>query len=168
MQMKTKRWAVMGLSATLLLAGAGSVFAFSEQPVQAVHAKKAVHIAKDIHSGDVNKKASQPNDIYDGPQDLIFDGPGAAFLNNPQLFSLLQMDAATLKQALDSGKSVLDVAASKNVSEKQVIDVIVQAQVKVQQQAEKDGKVPPTPIDELIRGIELKVKQVVEHRGAWE
>ncbi|OXS68196.1 hypothetical protein B1B04_21500 [Lysinibacillus sp. KCTC 33748] len=55
-----------------------------------------------------------------------------AFLNNKDLFSLLNMNTTELKQELITGKSVVEIASSKNGSTQEVIVDIAKAQKEVQ------------------------------------
>ncbi|MGN7402518.1 hypothetical protein ACTHO0_21945 [Cytobacillus praedii] len=89
-----------------------------------------------------------------------------AFINDEQLFSLLKMNPTELKQELAKGKSVVEIAASKNVSKQQVIDVIAKTQVERQIQAEQNGEIPKNnqSTEQLIKAIEPKVLQVIEHK----
>ncbi|WP_235847637.1 sigma factor [Paenibacillus tuaregi] len=59
-----------------------------------------------------------------------------AFLNDEKLFTLLNISGAELKQELTKGKSVAEVAASKNISKQQVIDVISKTQVDLQNEGD--------------------------------
>lgn len=89
-----------------------------------------------------------------------------AFLNDEKLFSLLKMNPTELKQELAKGKSVVEIAASNNVSKQQVIDVIAKTQVERQIQAEQNGEIPKKnqSTEQLIKVIEPKVLQVIEHK----
>ncbi|MED3552564.1 hypothetical protein [Cytobacillus praedii] len=89
-----------------------------------------------------------------------------AFINDELLFSLLKMNPTELKQELAKGKSVVEIAASKNVSKQQVIDVIAKTQVESQIQAEQNGEIPKNnqSTEQLIKAIEPKVLQVIEHK----
>lgn len=87
------------------------------------------------------------------------------FLNDEKLFSLLKMSPTDLKQELAKGKSVVEVAASKNVSKQQVIDVIAKTQVEKQVQGEQNGATLSNRAKEqMMKGIEPKVLQVIEHK----
>ncbi|MBV6713342.1 hypothetical protein [Paenibacillus chitinolyticus] len=99
----------------------------------------------------------------DGKPDYFADD----FLNDAKLFSLLKISPAELKQELAKGKSVVEVAASKQVSKQQVIDVIAKTQVDGQIQGEKNGDVPPgnRSIEQMLKAIEPKVLQVIEHKN---
>jgi len=89
-----------------------------------------------------------------------------AFINDEKLFSLLKMNPTELKQELAKGKSVVEIAASKNVSKRQVIDVIAKTQVERQFQAEQNGEIPKNnhSTEQLLKAIEPKVLQVIEHK----
>lgn len=89
-----------------------------------------------------------------------------AFINDEKLFSLLKMNPTELKQELAKGKSIVEIAASKNVSKQQVIDVIAKTQVESQIQAEQNGEVPKNNLstEQLLKAIEPKVLQVIEHK----
>lgn len=89
-----------------------------------------------------------------------------AFINDDKLFSLLKMDPTELKQELAKGKSIVEIAASKNVSKQQVIDVIAKTQVERQIQAEQNGEIPKNnhSTEQLLKAIEPKVLQVIEHK----
>ncbi|MEH6944147.1 hypothetical protein [Bacillus sp. JJ722] len=89
-----------------------------------------------------------------------------AFLNDEKLFSLLKISPTELKQELSNGKSVVEIAASKNVSKQQVIDVIAKTQVEGQIQAEQNGEIPKNnrSKEQLLKAIEPKVLQVIEHK----
>ncbi|MBP1989762.1 hypothetical protein [Paenibacillus eucommiae] len=88
------------------------------------------------------------------------------FLNDAKLFSLLKISPAELKQELATGKSVVEIAASKNISKQQVIDVIAQTQVDAQIQGENIGDVPKSnrSNEQMLKAIEPKVLQVIEHK----
>ncbi|WKT79268.1 hypothetical protein [Lysinibacillus fusiformis] len=85
-----------------------------------------------------------------------------SFLNDEKLFSLLKISPTKLKQELAKGKSVVEIAASKNVSKKQVIDVIAQTQAEGQIQGENNDDVPSS--EQMIKAVEPKVLQVIEHK----
>lgn len=88
------------------------------------------------------------------------------FLNDEKLFSLLKMSPTDLKQELAKGKSVVEVAASKNVSKQQVIDVIAKTQVEKQVQGEQNGATLSNRAKEqMMKEIEPKVVSVIEHKN---
>ncbi|MED3803173.1 hypothetical protein P4562_14710 [Lysinibacillus xylanilyticus] len=82
------------------------------------------------------------------------------FLNNQDLFFLLNMNTIELKQELATGKSVVEFASSKNISTQGVIEIIANAQKEVQL---KGGETEKT-IEEYYKSIELKVLQVIEYK----
>ncbi|MFE0554968.1 hypothetical protein ACFW1P_03400 [Paenibacillus sp. NPDC058910] len=89
-----------------------------------------------------------------------------AYLNDDKLFSLLNMSPTELKQELAKGKSVVEIAASKNISKQQVVDVIAKTQVDLQIQAEANGEVPNNNLsnEQMLKAIEPKVLQVIEYK----
>ncbi|MBX4148797.1 hypothetical protein [Paenibacillus lautus] len=89
-----------------------------------------------------------------------------AFLNDDKLFSLLNISPIELKQELAKGKSVVEIAASKNVSKQQVMDVIAKTQVEAQLQSENNGEVPKNnrSYEQQLKAIEPKVLQVIEYK----
>ncbi|MFF0830519.1 hypothetical protein ACFYU8_26705 [Brevibacillus sp. NPDC003359] len=101
----------------------------------------------------------------DGKPDYTADN----FLNNEKLFSLLKMSPTELKEEIAKGKSVVEIAASKNISKQQVIDVIAKTQAEVQLQ---DGKNKVTISDDLLKqmmkAVEPKVLHVIEHKTETE
>ena len=113
-------------------------------------------------SEQVNEISNQEKKVYVKAEEGILKGFGAGMLNNAKLCELLQMDAAELQKELDTGKTVIEVAASKNVSEKEVNDVIIQAQVETQLKAveNKEPGITAPPKDELAELISKKVQQV--------
>lgn len=84
------------------------------------------------------------------------------FLNNQDLFSLLNMNAAELKQELATGKSVVEIASSKNISTQEVIKVIAKAQKEVQ----FEGEETEMTLEEFIKGIEIKILYVIEYKSS--
>lgn len=90
------------------------------------------------------------------------DPTGDNFLNDEKLFALLNMTPQELKQELAKGKSVVEVAASKNVSKQQVIDVIAYTQVLSQ----LNGEVPKDEavLKAMLKQIEPKVTHIIEHK----
>ncbi|MEO2205207.1 hypothetical protein ABGV42_15845 [Paenibacillus pabuli] len=89
-----------------------------------------------------------------------------AYLNDEKLFALLEISPEELKQELAKGKSVVEVAASRNVSKQQVIDVIAKTQADGQIQGEKNGDVPKSnrSNEQMLKAVEPKVLQVIEHK----
>lgn len=88
-----------------------------------------------------------------------------SFLNDENLFSLLQMSPAELKQELAKGASVVEIAASKKISKGQVLDVIATTQAKKQIQTDLQEGVSDDETLEQLKGILApKVTQVIEHK----
>ncbi|WP_289142807.1 hypothetical protein [uncultured Brevibacillus sp.] len=89
------------------------------------------------------------------------------FLNDEKLFALLKISPTELKQELAKGKTVVEIAASKNVTKQQVLDVIAETQARGQLQG--DG-VPITEqsLKEMMKAAEPKVLQMIEHRTETE
>ncbi|MGO4497748.1 hypothetical protein AB4114_17865 [Paenibacillus sp. 2RAB27] len=98
----------------------------------------------------------------DGKPDYFAD----AYLNDANLLSLLQISATELKEELAKGKSVVEIAAAKQISKQQVIDVIAQTQAVLQMQGENNGNTPKSnsSIEQMSKAIEPKVSQVIEHK----
>lgn len=90
-----------------------------------------------------------------------------AYLNDDKLFSLLNMSPIELKQELAKGRSVVEIAASKNVSKQQVVDVIAKTQVDIQIQGEANGEIPSNNLsmEQMLKAIEPKVLQVIEYKS---
>ncbi|RKN86210.1 hypothetical protein D7M11_04155 [Paenibacillus ginsengarvi] len=88
-----------------------------------------------------------------------------AYLNDPELFALLQISPTELKQELAKGKSVVEVAASKHVSKQQVIDVIAKTQVELQIQGESDASKSNRSYEQQLKAIEPKVLQIIEFKS---
>ncbi|MFA4135313.1 MULTISPECIES: hypothetical protein [unclassified Brevibacillus] len=101
----------------------------------------------------------------DGKPDYYADN----FLNDEKLFSLLKMTPTELKEELAKGKSVVEIAAARNISKQQVIDVIAKTQAEGQLQ---NGKNKVTISDDLLKQmmkeIEPKVVHVIEHKTETE
>ncbi|MGF9906563.1 hypothetical protein [Brevibacillus porteri] len=89
------------------------------------------------------------------------------FLNDEKLFALLKISPTELKQELAKGKTVVEIAASKNVTKQQVIDVIAETQARGQLQG--DG-VPITEqsLKEMMKAVEPKVVHIIEHKTETE
>ncbi|MCT1400440.1 hypothetical protein M4D81_15520 [Paenibacillus sp. p3-SID867] len=89
-----------------------------------------------------------------------------AYLNDDKLFSLLNMSPIELKQELAKGRSVVEIAASKNVSKQQIVDVIAKTQVDIQIQGEANGEIPNNNLsmEQMLKAIEPKVLQVIEYK----
>ncbi|NQF14965.1 hypothetical protein HPY31_13695 [Brevibacillus sp. HB1.3] len=92
-----------------------------------------------------------------------------SILNDEKLLALLKMSATELKEELAKGKTVVEIAGSKNVSRQQVIDVIGRTMAEGQLQ---DGKNKVTISDELlkqmIKSSEPKIIPIIEHKTETE
>lgn len=82
-------------------------------------------------------------------------------LNNEELLSLLETDLPTL---LQSEKSVSEIAASKNISKKQIINIILRAQLAEQTKGKEIGEVFIANIlnKQTLSDLVLKIKPIIE------
>lgn len=169
---KTKLFTVLGIS-TALLVGAGTTYAAQKEKNESVKTVRSnqnkqvkttvkAPSAKEIQS--VLKGQPTPSNIKvegffstKGQPDYTAD----YFLNDEKLFSILKINAQELKQELATGKTVVEIAASKNVSKQQVIDVIAKTQVDAQIQG---GNTGDHSMEQMLKDIEPKVLQVIEHK----
>ncbi|OUQ85191.1 hypothetical protein B5G50_28245 [Brevibacillus brevis] len=100
---------------------------------------------------------------FNGKPDYTADN----FLNDEKLFALLKISPTELKQELAKGKTVVEIAASKNVTKQQVIDVIAETQARGQLQG--DGvAITENSLKEMMKAIEPKVLPVIEHKTETE
>ncbi len=101
--------------------------------------------------------------VRDGKPDYTYD----SILNDDKLFSLLKISPTELKEELAKGKSVADIAASKNISKQQVYEVIANTQVEKQMTAEQNGVVPKNnrSKEQRLKEIEPKLLPVIEHKN---
>ncbi|MED1944907.1 MULTISPECIES: hypothetical protein [Brevibacillus] len=89
------------------------------------------------------------------------------FLNDEKLFALLKISPTELKQELAKGKTVVEIAASKNVTKQQVIDVIAETQARGQLQG--DGvAITEKALKEMMKAVEPKVVHIIEHKTETE
>lgn len=87
------------------------------------------------------------------------------FLNDEKLFSLLKMSPTELKEELAKGKSVVEIAASKNISKQQVIDVIAKTQAEGQlSDGKNEGTISDDLLKQMMKAVEPKVVQIIEHK----
>lgn len=159
---KIKLLTVLGISSALLVAAGSSYAAPQEknESVKTVQSEKAP-TTEEIQS--VLEGQPTPSNIKveglfstNGEPDYTAD----YFLNDEKLFSLLEINAQELKQELATGKSVVEIAASKNISRQQVIDVIAKTQLDVQIQGEPENNLSM----EQLKDLETKVVWVIEHK----
>ncbi|KPV59327.1 hypothetical protein QJ48_11700 [Paenibacillus sp. A3] len=99
----------------------------------------------------------------DGKPDYAYD----SILNDDKLFSLLKISPTELKEELAKGKSVADIAASKNISKQQVYEVIANTQIEKQLEAEQNGVVPKSnrSKEQMMKDGELKFLPIIEHKN---
>lgn len=173
---KKNLFTVLSIS-TALLVGTGSAYATQIQKDESVKAVQIVNKeSNEITKQEVNVQVQESKKIptqYSFTDEAFFTRDGQPdyfaneFLNNQDLFSLLNMNGAELKQELATGKSVDEIASSKNVSTQQVIEVIAKAQTTVQIQGEENGEVPKNSasMEQRLKDIEPKVLQVIEHKS---
>ncbi|MDQ0874264.1 putative DNA-binding protein YlxM (UPF0122 family) [Paenibacillus sp. V4I3] len=163
---KTKLFTVLGISAVLLV-GAASAYAANaaqKEVIEVVQTTDKAPTPQEIEA--VLKGEPTPSTIKveglfskDGKPDHTAD----FFLNDEKLISLLKISAQELKQELATGKSVVEIAASRNVSKQQLLDAIGKTQVDAQIQAENKGEVPKSG-STMEKDIAKKVEQVIEHK----
>ena len=167
---KTKLFTVLGIS-TALLVGAGTTYAAQKEKnesvktVQSIKQNKQVKTTvkapttKEIHSilkGQPTSSNIKVEGFFstNGQPDYTAD----YFLNDEKLFSLLKLNAQELKKELAMGKTVVEIAASKNVSKQQVIDAIAQTQAQIQVGNNDDQ------MEQMKKNIEPKVVHIIEHK----
>ncbi|MCR8641102.1 hypothetical protein NV379_00400 [Paenibacillus sp. N1-5-1-14] len=99
----------------------------------------------------------------DGKPDHTYD----SILNDDKLFALLKITPQQLKEELAKGKSVAEIAASKNISKQQVYDVIANTQVDIQLEAEKNGVVPNNnrSKEQMLKEISPKLAPILDHKN---
>lgn len=163
---------------TALLVGAGSTYAAQKEKndsvttnasTENVSVEKTIKAptSKEIESV-LQGEPTPPNIKVEG----LFSTNGKPdytadfYLNDAKLFSLLKISATELKQELAKGKTVVEIAADKNVSKQQVIDVISNTQIDAQIEGEQNGETPKSnrSKEEMLKDIEPKVLQVIEHK----
>ena len=179
---KTKLFTVLGIS-TALLVGAGSSYAAQKEKNESVKTVISIKapITKEIQSVLKGKPTSSSIKVEKKIQSVLKGKPTPSnikveglfstngkpdytadyFLNDEKLFSLLKINAQELKKELATGKTVVEIAASKNVSKQQVINVIAKTQVDAQIQG---GNNDDSSIEQMLKDIEPKVLQVIEHK----
>ncbi|PEA24391.1 hypothetical protein CN923_12665 [Bacillus cereus] len=167
----------LGIS-TALLVGAGSTYAAQKEKNDSVTTKAStenVSVEKTIKAptseeiesvlqGEPTPPSIKVEGLFstNGKPDYTAD----FYLNDAKLFSLLKISATDLKQELAKGKTVVEIAADKNISKQQVIDVISNTQIDVQIEGEQNGETPKSnrSKEEMLKDIEPNVLQVIEHK----
>lgn len=181
---KTKFFTALGIS-TVLLVGAGSAYATQKEKNEVVKATEVAPTTKEkeknavVNTSEIVPTSKEIQSVLKGettPSTIKVDGLFSTngkpdytadyFLNDDKLFSLLSINAQELKQELATGKSVVEIAVSKNVSKQQLIDVIAKRQIDVQIQGENKGDVPKNnrSMEQMLKDIEPKVVQIIEHK----
>jgi uncharacterized protein YidB (DUF937 family) len=87
--------------------------------------------------------------------------------NNPELLSLLKLDAGTLQQNIKSGKSLADIAAGQGVEEQKVIDLLVKQASERLDKAVQAGKLTQAQADEKKKNLQGQIKNRVENKGGF-
>lgn len=156
----------LGIS-TAFLVGGGHTYAKQIQKDESVKSVQVVNTQTDEITKQKSKELSTQFSFND---EAFFTTNGQPdyfandFLNNQDLFALLNMNATELKQELATGKSVVEIAASKNVSTQDVIEVITKAQIEVQLEGE-ETEVTEEMIEDLKVSLKVKVLQVIEYKS---
>src|SRR5256885_2207080 len=78
---------------------------------------------------------------------------------------VLGMSEADVRSALQSGKSLSQLATEKNVDVQKVIDAIKAADTAALKQAVPDGKLPQAQADEMKANLDAHVKDEVNRTG---
>lgn len=157
-----KKNLIIALSiSTAFLVGGGHTYATQIQKDESLKPVQIVNTQTDETTKQENKESPTQ---YSFTDEAFFTTNGQpdyfanSFLNNQSLFSLLNMNATELKQELATGKSIIEIAASKNVSTQQVVEVITKAQSEVQIKEGETG-------EGHLKDIEVKVLHVIEYKS---
>lgn len=151
-----------GISAFLL--GSGHTYA---KQIQKDASVKSAQIVSTQTEETLKQKSKEQQTQFSFTDEAFFTTNGQPdyfandFLNNPDLFSLLNMTPGELKQNLDTGKSVVEIAASKNIATQDVIEVIAKEQLKRQFEGEEEKKAT----EEMIEDLKVKVLHVLEYKN---
>jgi hypothetical protein len=90
-------------------------------------------------------------------------GPSA--MMGDDLEELLGIDHADIHAAHVSGKSLVEIAAVKGVSEDQLIETILAGRKVALQQAVEAGKLAQASADQMLKFMETNIKTMVEAKG---
>lgn len=158
-----KKNLIIAFGISALLVGSGHTYAKQIQKDESVKTAQIVNTQTEETPKQKGKElptqfsfADEAFFTTDGQPDYFAN----VFLNNEDLFSLLDMSARELKQQLDTGKSVVEIAASKNVSKQAVIEVIAKAQIEVQFEGEETKET-----EEMIEDLKVKILHVIEYKS---
>lgn len=152
-----------GISAFLL--GSGHTYAKQIQKDPDASVKSAQIVSTQTEET-IKQKSKEQQTQFSFTDEAFFTTNGQPdyfandFLNNPELFSLLDMTPGELKQNLDTGKSVVEIAASKNISTQDVLEVIAKEQLKRQFEGEEKKET-----EGMIEDLKVKVLHVIEYKS---
>jgi hypothetical protein len=93
---------------------------------------------------------------------------GAGATMGDDLEKLLGIDHADIHAAHVSGKSLVDIAAEKGVSEDKLIQTILNGRKSALDQAVKAGKLTQDSADQMLKFMEANMKTMVEAKGMSE
>jgi hypothetical protein len=84
---------------------------------------------------------------------------------NPELLTLLKIDATTLKQEFKAGKSLADIAAAKGIQKQKVIDLLVTQVSNQLEQDVKSGRLTQDQAKQKKAKLQGFITQGVERKG---
>lgn len=160
----SKRNLIIAFGISAFLLGSGHTYA---KQIQKDASVKSAQIVSTQTEETLKQKSKEQQTQFSFTDEAFFTTNGQHdyfandFLNNPDLFSLLNMNPGELKQNLDTGKSVVEIAASKNIATQDVIEVIAKEQLKRQFEGEEEKKAT----EEMIEDLKVKVLHVLEYKS---
>lgn len=160
----SKRNLIIAFGISAFLLGSGHTYA---KQIQKDASVKSAQIVSTQTEETLKQKSKEQQTQFSFTDEAFFTTNGQPdyfandFLNNPDLFSLLNMTPGELKQNLDTGKSVVEIAASKNIATQDVIEVIAKEQLKRQFEGEEEKKAT----EEMIEDLKVKVLHVLEYKN---
>ncbi|HHW43541.1 MAG TPA: hypothetical protein GXX25_06985 [Desulfotomaculum sp.] len=146
--MKIKKWMAVvsaaGLFSGMLLAGlpAGKAMAAGDPPARA---------------GKYNMQVTRPNTTGAGTMAGVALGRTAGTMN-ASVAQFLGMDVSALITARHSGKSLVEIAAEKGISEQQLINFIVSQQSSQIDQLFRNGKITQAQADQCKQIMAEQIK----------
>lgn len=161
----SKKNLIMAFGISAFLLGSGHTYAKQIQK-DADASVKSAQIVSTQTDETIKQKSKEQQTQFSFTDEAFFTTNGQPdyfandFLNNPELFSLLNMTPGELKQVLDTGKSVVEIAASKNISTQDVIEVIAKEQLKRQFEGEEKEAT-----EGMIEDLKVKVLHVIEYKS---
>lgn len=81
------------------------------------------------------------------------------------LLDLLQMDEQAFKEARQAGKSIVEIAAEKGISEQQVLDTLVKEASQRLDDAVASGKMTQEQATAMKDKMTERIKQMIEKKG---